>query len=200
MMLDWLEIILAAKEKAPRGGWFRILIPIIIVIVYAISGLLKMKQQKKDQQEETDSSPRPGQARPRYKPVEDRRDQPPQRQRPPAPQPRAKNLPYAPQQQRLVRKIQIPELVQAAEQKPIFTQAQRISAPAAGQPKPRPGPVAIKRQPVRKPQPEPKPAPAETVEAKTPFASLAHLTEPQNLRMAIVYSEILGKPVALRDM
>ena len=38
------------------------------------------------------------------------------------------------------------------------------------------------------------------VKAPAAFASLSHLGEKDNLRMAIVYAEILGKPVGLRDM
>lgn len=43
-------------------------------------------------------------------------------------------------------------------------------------------------------------APAEAVPASAAFASLGHLSQPDNLKMAIVYAEILGQPLGLRDM
>lgn len=44
------------------------------------------------------------------------------------------------------------------------------------------------------------PAPVETAAAASAFVSLGHLSRPDNLKMAIVYAEILGKPVGLRDI
>jgi hypothetical protein len=42
--------------------------------------------------------------------------------------------------------------------------------------------------------------PAATAAQQPQFVSLEHLLQPDNLKMAIVYAEILGQPVGLRDM
>ena len=58
----------------------------------------------------------------------------------------------------------------------------------------------LKSKPAQIPQQRYEEVPEEAAETPISFASLTHLTNPDNLRMAIVYSEILGKPLALRDM
>ena len=44
------------------------------------------------------------------------------------------------------------------------------------------------------------PAPAKPASPPPAFASLEHISQPDNLKMAIVYAEILGQPVGLRDI
>ena len=87
-----------------------------------------------------------------------------------------------------------------------MTAAEKIREMA---PKPIPKPVAARPRKVkRKPAAQAVKTYKKTVqEAESPpagekgqFASLNHLSDRENLRMAIVYSEILGKPLALREM
>ncbi|MCK4960176.1 MAG: hypothetical protein KAT00_12270 [Planctomycetes bacterium] len=78
--------------------------------------------------------------------------------------------------------------------------------PATSRPQPRPASRPAVRK-VRRPKPAkpakiaapakkaPQPVPVIPLEA----LSIASLREPDNLKMAIVFSEILGKPIALRD-
>ena len=75
--------------------------------------------------------------------------------------------------------VRRPETEQAAAEK-----ARRQKAKAAAKP-------AKKKAPS---------APAKPVTAPAAFASLEHLSQPDNLKMAIVYAEILGQPVGLRDI
>ena len=58
-----LDILLAAKDDGKN--WINMLIPIIIVIVYAISGILKMRSNLDKEQ------PTEEQQKPRYKPLDD---------------------------------------------------------------------------------------------------------------------------------
>ncbi|RKY05138.1 MAG: hypothetical protein DRP66_10880, partial [Planctomycetota bacterium] len=58
-----LDILLAAGDDGEN--WFNILIPVIIVIVYAISGILKMRSNLDKEQ------PTEEQQKPRYKPLDD---------------------------------------------------------------------------------------------------------------------------------
>lgn len=229
-MTDLLEMILAARKKG-GGGWVQLLIPIVFVVVYVISGLAKMKKGARDEGIELEEKPslRDTEGKLRYKAI----DEAGARERPAAPrsvQPRAKQLPYA-------------KSARPAAQRPAPRQPQpaaRRPQPAARRPQPmvqprharvpshlrpqvappvrqRPAPVAPR--PRTKPKrAEPKPATRVAQKLRKPQKVAAAETKPpdqvvrkrrtlrqdlsgsSNLQRAIIYSEILGKPLALRDM
>ncbi len=62
-MKDVLDILLAAKDDG--RNWINVLIPIVIVIVYAISGIVRMKSNVDKEQ------PTQEQQKPRYKPLDE---------------------------------------------------------------------------------------------------------------------------------
>jgi len=66
-MKDVLDILLAAKDDGKN--WINMLIPVVIVIVYAISGILKMRSNLDKEQ----PKPTEEQQKPRYKPLDDQR-------------------------------------------------------------------------------------------------------------------------------
>lgn len=69
-MNSLLNIIIAAKDG--EGGWMELIIPVVIVIVYAIVGIAKAKSNlKKDQPSEEAEQQSPPPISPRYKPLDD---------------------------------------------------------------------------------------------------------------------------------
>ena len=210
-MIDFLETILAAKKRG--AGW---LVPVIFVAVYIISGIVKMKSAKREQQQGKAGQEQP---KPRYKSLEDTTTA----RRQGTTQPRTRQLPYAKpaQQPRQVQPRSEPvgagrSDIGPAGQRPVrplapqrrdelLLRPQRAVAAASPPVPARPVPQAAKPEPAPKvtiEQLRKKTDQAQTqpIPAQTPFASLSHLTETDNLRMAIVYPEILGKPLALREM
>jgi len=215
-MTDLLEMILAARRKG-GGGWVQLLIPIAFVVIYVISGLAKMKRGAQDEDIELEEREQPAPGQPgefRYKVLDDtaavKRPAPPR-----SVQPRAKQLPYA------------KPSAQPTAQRPTPRQSRPV-APGP-QPRVRPRPIQARREakiqvPRPRPRPkhkraEPKPAPRVAQKPRQPQKpAAAAVSEPpaeavrkrrtlrqdlsgsSNLQRAIIYSEILGKPLALRDM
>ncbi len=218
-MTDLLEMILAARRKG-GGGWVQLLIPIVFVVIYVVSGLAKMKRGARDEDIELEEEPslRDTEGKLRYKAL----DEAGARERPAAPrsvQPRAKQLPYAKPSARPAAQRPAPRQPrQPAELRPV--QDRRQIQPQIQRPRPRPAPAA-RRHTRPRPKPEraePKPAPRVAQKPRLPQKPAAAAVKPpaevvhkrrtlrqdlsgsSNLQRAIIYSEILGKPLALRDM
>lgn len=68
-MNSLLNIIIAAKDG--EGGWMQLVIPIVIVIVYAIGGIVKMRSNIKKDQPAEEPEPQSQSTKPRYKPLDD---------------------------------------------------------------------------------------------------------------------------------
>lgn len=218
-MTDFLEIILAARKKG--GGW---IIPIIFVVIYIVSALAKLKRGGAEEDIEFEKRPslRDTEGKFRYKAL----DEAGTRERPAAPRsvpPRAKTLPYArpgaPGAQRehpAARRPQPTVQPRRPAQVPLHLRPQEVPL--------RPGPIRPAQAPPPRPRPksrqaEPKPAPRAVYKLRQPQKpAAAVVSEPPaeavrkrrtlrqdlsgsgNLQRAIIFSEILGKPLALRDM
>jgi len=197
-MTNLLEIILAARKRSD-GGWFQLLIPIIFVAVYVVSGLAKFRANKRDERDNRIEGVGP--AKPRYKPLGDTATG----ARPASPG--ARNLSYAkPAQQRepAPRKVVEAQPIKY-HQRPAGPDRPGRSVVAkrakAQRPEPQSRPEVIPPMPTKKPSVKMRPGTVEPLEAQPAIslASLADLTAGENLQTAIIYSEILGKPLALRD-
>jgi len=213
-MNDLLDILLAAKDDG--RNWINMLVPIVIVIVYAISGIVKMKSNLDKEQ------PTEEQQKPRYKPLDDqsrgwerpaaeptapemspgrRRQVDRQIERKLAPAPARQPAPARPQQRRTLEaflQTVAPKPPTAAPQPAAAAQArqQRLGAQAAQRQQ-----TARKIKPKALPQKAKVAAKEETPAEPSPIASLSErLAQPDEIRRAIIYAEILGKPIALRDM
>lgn len=210
-MIDFLETILAARKKS--GGWVELLIPIIFVIIYVVSALAKMKKGARDGQIELKERPSLSdtEGKFRYKSLDDtaarqrpaapRQPLPTQPRQPIRPQPAARR-PQPTVQPRPARvpshlRPQVPSVrpgpIQPAQVRPPrHKPKQRLVKPKAV-----PRAVQKLRQPQKVAAAVVKP-PAEVVHK--PRTLRADLSGSSNLQRAIIYSEILGKPLALRDM
>lgn len=220
-MIDFLETFLAARKKG--GGWIEWLIPAVFVIVYVVSALAKLK--KGGAQEDIEFEKRPSlrdtEGKFRYKAL----DKAGGRQRPAGPRPvppRTKTLPYAkpgvqpatqrqpqpvarrPQPTVQPRPARVPSHMRP-QTPPVRPGPIRPAQPPL-QPKPKQRPVEPKATP-RAPQKLRKPQKVAAVAVKPPAEAIrkratlrADLRGSSNLQRAIIYSEILGKPLALRDM
>ncbi len=202
-MTDFLETIVAARKKG--GGW---IVPIIFVVIYIVSALGKLKRGGGEEDIELEKRPnlRDTEGKFRYKSLDDtaarqrpaaQRSVPTQPRQPLRPQPVARR----PQPTVQPRPARVPSLLRP--QAPSVRPGPIRSAQA---PAPRPRPVKPKaalraRQKPRQPQKVAaavvKP-PAEVVHK--PRTLRSDLSGSSNLQRAIIYSEILGKPLALRDM
>jgi type IV secretory pathway VirB10-like protein len=225
-MNSLLNIIIAAGKDVD-SNWMEIVIPVVIVIVYAIGGIVKMRSnQKKDEPSEEPESQSLQPTTPRYKPLDDsnhnwkhpnsrhaapiqpmpaKQDKHIERQLTQKP---AARQPAAPKQRPTLEaflETQAPESLteraaQAQEKAKRKEKARRSLALRAAQ----------KRKVAKKPKPIfPQTAPAtrksaskatkqpETTEHTTPLAQL--LRDHESIRTAIILKEILGKPIALRD-
>jgi len=194
-MLDIMETILAAGRKRP-GGNFQWLVPIAFAVVYILNIIGKIKN-KRDQDKILDrdldeTEPQAGKFR--YKSLDEtgtarppvkRRDVQAQRQARPRPTEARK-----------------PVLEQLRDT--IVAQVEQYSAPVARKPKTKPRP---RSKPVKRPVQK---RAAQTRQVEKPveeapkkqlpqLATYKNLTNPNDLRTAIILSEVLGKPRALRD-
>jgi hypothetical protein len=230
-MTDLLQIILAKGD----GGWVQLLIPIVVVVLYVVSGLAKLKRGQEEEAFELEKRERPipGVAgKLRYKSLDKATDA----KRPAAPrsvQQRAQQLPYAkPSAQPAAQRRQAPQRPpQPTKPRPVApgpqprarsrpVQARREGQIQVPRPRTRPAPA---RAAAARPRPkhrhvEPKPAPKVAQKLRQPQKAAATTVKPpaevalkprtlrtdlsgsSNLQRAIIYSEILGKPLALRDM
>ena len=218
-MNDILDILLAKNDD--NGDWINILIPIIIVIVYAIGGILKMRSNlDKDKPTEDRQKPRykplDGQSRsrqeravepaaPEISPAQRRQvDRQIERKLAPEPAPRRQSTPTRPKQRKTLDAF----LETVAPPKPLVAlQAQAAAAQtrekrlraqhaqrqqAAKKIKPKPTPRTARPAAKAKKKPPAQPSPIDSLTER-----LAH---PDEIRRAIIYAEILGKPIALRDI
>lgn len=190
-MTDFLEIIIAAGKS--KSSWIDLLIPIVFFLIYGISKLIRsMAEKNEEQQYEERSANRPAQPK-RYKPIEDKQQsqrptrtfeqdtarpaQRPQPKKPTGQTRRAMNLPYN------LQKTMYQQLP-----KKIKRKTERVAKPIPA----REPALPLKVQVPEKEKP--------TVSKTQPAPKLRiDLTEKNNLRKAIIYSEILAKPLALRD-
>jgi len=227
-MIDFLETIVAARKKG--GGWIIPIIFVVIYIVSALAklkrggaekdielekrpslrdteGKLRYKALDEAGARERPAGPRPVPPRAKTLPYAKPgapgapRERPAPRQplpvQPSQPQPAARR----PQPTVQPRPARVPSHLRPQEP-PVRPGPIR----AAQTPRPRPKPIKPKAAPrvAQKPR---KPQKVAAVETKPPAqivrkrASLrADLSGSSNLQRAIIYSEILGKPLALRDM
>ena len=205
-MIDFLETILAARKKS--GGWVELLIPIIFVIIYVVSALAKMKKGARDGQIELKERPslRDTEGKFRYKSLDDAAaTKRPAGPRPMPTQPRQRQ-PIRPQPTVQPRPARVPSHLrpQTPPVRPGPIQPAQVVHPPRPKAKQRrvatkaaPRAVQKLRQPQKVAAAVVKP-PAEVVHK--PRTLRADLSGSSNLQRAIIYSEILGKPLALRDM
>ncbi|MEE8305878.1 MAG: hypothetical protein V3R81_01365 [Gammaproteobacteria bacterium] len=221
-MNSLLDILLARKGDG-NWNWVELLVPVIFVIVYAIGGILKMRSNL-DKEKSTEE-----QQKPRYKPLDGRKHSweqpssepaateisPAQRRQvdrqierklapEPAPtrQPARQPIPTRSKQRKtldaFLETVAPPKPLNAMKaqaaaaetrQKRLRaqnTQRQQAARKIKTKPAPRKAKVAAKKKPPSQP---------------SPTDSLAErLAQADEIRRAIIYAEILGKPIALRDM
>ena len=226
-MSDFLETIVAARRKGD-GGWIQLLIPIVFVVIYVLSGIAKLKKGARDEEVELKERPslRDTEGKFRYKAL----DEAGGRQRPAGPRsvpPRAKALPYvkpgAPGAPRQYPAPRQPQPVTRRPQPTVQRPAREPSYMRPQTPPVRPGPIRPAQAPPPRSKPkqrpvEPKAAPRAPQKPRQPQKVAAAETKPpaqvvhkrrtlrqdlsgsSNLQRAIIYSEILGKPLALRDI
>ena len=216
-MINLLEKILAAPRRS-NGDKFSWLVPVAIFAVYAVSSIAKRLAESKRQEELKEKRRNFGTnstVKPRYKPIDSasavesrasttRRSQQLPYAKPTAegqrrPARRVEPRPAVQQPQRTVPRPERPEQPGPKLEVP-FPAAVRTYPTAERQPR--------RAAPIKKPRRAKAPAPVkpavrevrkETKAAILPgIISLDDLKEKENLRRAIVFSEILGKPLALR--
>ena len=186
-----------------KVDWFELLLPIVIFAGYIISAIVKkskVDQQQKDKPKQvtrarrrpspeyrrTPATPRPAPQKPT--PVAQQRAPRLTKPAPAKPQPRAPR--YTPHPEPAVRtpRTKQPDRTSRAYKQPRSVK-EKIKAP--------PKPVQKgKTQKVKVAEKKPVKAGSPV----HPVLSLENIAENKNLRNAIVLSEILGKPLALRDM
>jgi len=187
-MMEFVRIILAKGDT----NWIEILIPVIFVIVYVISGIAKAMSNKQEEKGDKvrksiqPSGGRPGvRGRPERVAERERAGAAPQRDERGAGMGRKQGV-LEMMVESAMAKASTPPRVGP---KPQVRQRIKVGG---GEGVHKPSVAAKKYLAEKKAEP--------AVKAPGAFASLSHLGEKDNLRMAIVYAEILGKPVGLRDM
>ena len=202
-MTDFLETILAARKKG--GGW---IVPIIFVVIYIVSALGKLKRGGNEEDIEFEKRPslRDTEGKFRYKSLDDAAaTKRPAGPRPMPTQPRQRQ-PIRPQPTVQPRPARVPSHLrpQTPPVRPGPIQPAQVVHPPRPKAKQRrvatkaaPRAVQKLRQPQKVAAAVVKP-PAEVVHK--PRTLRADLSGSSNLQRAIIYSEILGKPLALRDM
>jgi len=222
--------ILAARRPNIEGEWIEILIPVLIIIVYAISGILKMRSNLKEQQKTEQDIERP-----RYRPLDEESwerpageaaDQesarlermlevkPMARAEPPVrrPIPARPSQPTTRQERRTLDAFLATQAPKPLAERIAEAQAraQALARAQAQQMSQKLGPHAAQRMQTaqtRKPKVAPSPAapvaraqPPARVPPSGPRSTIAaDLMRTDSLRKAILYTEILGAPLALRD-
>ena len=230
-MNELSDMLVVAAGKNVDDGWMQLLIPVVIVIVYAVGGILKMRSNRKEQQPDEGSA-----VKPRYKPLDNtgwtstarkepagaemspaqRRGADQRIERELAPpvrrQPQPVRRPNAGGVTRPEERKTLEAFLETVAPKPlavkIAEEQARVKANAKANPaqwprsskrrqasqkrKPKVAPEAARKKASSKPQ---------TPKEVSPTASLAErLSQTDELRNAIIYLEIIGKPIALRDM
>ena len=229
-MNELSDMLVVAAGKNFDDGWMQLLIPVIIVIVYAVGGILKMRSNMKKQQDEEPE------AKPRYKPLDDTswtstaRKEPAASEMSPAQrrgadrrierelaspvrrQPQPVRSPNGGRVTRPEERKTLEAFLETAAPKPLAVKIAEEREKAKARPKPQQPQwprsskrrqAAQKRKPKVAPQAARKASPGkpEAPELISPTLSLGEkLSQAAELRNAIIYSEIIGKPIALRDM
>jgi len=192
----FLTQILLARRNDEAEGWMNLLFVIVVAVFWAVGGILKAKSRKPDHKDQTQSQRKPVRRRPAHgvQPWRQSTERTQARQATPAQRPQ-----YLPASK-------TPAAETGAAHPLLRTLAAQIER-AAGRmlvPSPEPEPPSPK-------QPEPaaevagqsadkQPASQViTAPAEYPLALLLDHMHPDDLRRAILYYEIIGKPVSLRD-
>lgn len=197
--------ILAANDEDGKYSW---IVPVVFITVWIIgkvgSGIAAAKENRKELQKHKSRSER-DESKMRYKPIPDSSS--PQRRQTAIPQavpvnrvretaPAAERAKPKPKKTGTVASLK--KAMQDAMEEAYAQQTKRQARkPVARKP------IKVQRKTTRKVPTRPKPAakePVKQVEVMPQEGSiLKELLERENIRKAIIYSEILGKPLALRD-
>lgn len=180
-MFSLFENLLAARNKPKDGDWIEFVVIIVIIGFSIIKTLFRAKSAvfERQPEQDDDSSPKPQPVPKRYtsdgeyKTIQQIRDEKRAQIR------AAFGIPTPPEERKLVSTPlpKPPRPVKRIE-KPVFHAKARLPAKEVSK------------------KPSGVPAPPQT-KAGDVYESL--FSSPQDLRSAILYSEILGKPVSLRD-
>jgi hypothetical protein len=172
----WLaQLILTARNRDRDSGWMQILVPVILMIFYAVGSIVKAKANKTALKEEK-QTPR----KPVRKPPESTIDL-----------------------QMLKQLFGLSE--EAESSQPSSPQAAKPQVRPAGRRVTRPQPVARREPPAEVKMKKVSGRAAKTVVATgmphTGYLSeiLSDYDDPEKLRRAILHYEILGKPLSLRE-
>lgn len=203
-MFDLFEYIIAKRNKPGDFGW---VVPIVLVIFYAIAGFARARKKPEDHKVLPERKPpteeeRKASEKWRQKALREQLTHPVQQQRELPASKESKGRSFdremppkgreiAPQRKKVMREMMEEVYRQATGMPP--RQAAKPPRKAVRRPPLHDEPK--RPLPVKKPVEARKPRPEETVE---PAGKLAGLDRMGELQRAIVYSEILGKPVALR--
>ncbi len=203
-MFRFFDIILAAKNGNNGRKWGNLLFLIVVGVIYALSGLLNKVKQKQfgaQEQEHEPEEPKPAEG-PRYKPIEEAEAPKPR----PEPELRpARIMPHV-ETEPLRQPTREPEPIQRLRQ-PAVRQKLGLAAQAHTRPR-----VALSRppEPIKKVYRMPlididlktqDLGASEVEKEQLPTGAEEHvidLAEAENLRAAIIYSEIIGKPLSMR--
>lgn len=191
--------ILAAGDNGPNLEW---IVPVILVVVWIISGIGKLiasARQDRIQREKQMGRSGMDESKMRYKPIQDSS----------APQGRARAVPQIVPVERVRETVPSagrikpePKHGAIASLKKAMHDAMEEAKSQAGKPAVR-RTKKVQRATARKVPSKPKPVakePVREVEVMPQEGSvLRELLERENIRKAIIYSEILGKPLAMRE-
>ena len=195
------QLILAARSE-DFEGWMNILIVVIIVVFWAVAGILKARG-KKPEQEEEQLAGKPTDRRPQdAKGLQKEMLQQPRRTRPMSPEPSRQ---YRRQVEQMRRKISYPQPVAqqvTAKKKPMLLPTlEGLEETKLLELKPE-AELVIEELPefVSKPFKVLKDTgiPEESLVAEIAIEPLLDYEEPVELRRAILHYEILGRPLSLR--
>lgn len=198
--------ILAAGDDEPNLEW---IVPVILVVVWIISGVGKLiagaRQDRIQREKRAERSGR-DESKMRYKPIQD--SSAPQGRARAVPQnvpvervrdtmPSAERVKPEPKRQGTIASLK--KAMHDAMEEAQMQQAKRqVPKKAVRRPK------KVQRATTRKAPATPKPMakePVREVEVMPQEGSvLRELLEKENIRKAIIYSEILGKPLAMREL
>lgn len=201
-MNELFEYIIAAKRNKPGDfGW---VVPIVLVIFYAVAAITRARKKTEEEQGPQEKEPPTEEERKASEqwqqkalrkelthPVQQQRELPASKDRSFDREIPPKGREIAPQRKKVMQEMMEEVYRQATGMPP--RQAAKPPSKAVRRPPLHDEPK--RPLPVKKPVEARKPRPEETPE---PAGKLAGLDRMGEMQRAIVYSEILGKPVALR--
>jgi hypothetical protein len=178
-MLMYLAQMMLAKRNDEDGGWVQLLIFIIVAIFYSMGGLLKAKGKKN--QEAQQKPAKPGLQ--------------PQRQQKVSRLMQLRDEAIAAQRRireaKQAQKARIPEETDILLSQKTSQELEEKLFGADSASKVPPKSIDLDTLQYK---------PNDDTEDQLLHEQLVDFSEPDNLRKAIIYSEILGKPIALRDL